>query len=181
MSQGRPQQHHQEQQPHPGLDSCSRPDPFAIPELIYIIGDYLDRQSVAITLRVCETWHQAFAPRIWSNIEVNSRMAAFPDRYSNLVKTIVLPFNNPTSSKFLDSLVCPNLSTLKICGLNCIELQAFEFSILAFIDRHKTTLTHLERIPVVTQEFLVALENCPLLQNLRVRLPDRQGFIRFAE
>ncbi|KAG0044039.1 hypothetical protein BGZ83_010722, partial [Gryganskiella cystojenkinii] len=129
---------------------------------------YLDAPTIAACLSVSQSWHAAFLPRFWSAIEVKvtskSMEPSFDliQKYTSLIRKIHISADNSLDTPDGSSIYCPNLTTLiiKQNGDNN------DNSHIAFIRRHKDTLTSLSVDRITSNDLLEAVIACPRLQKL---------------
>lgn len=151
---------------HPVLDS-NRPHPLAVPEILYMIGEQLDRNMLARCLRVSRTWHDALLARFWASLLIdlsqNGRRPSFDQvfRHSLLVRELEVVCGKKIEDKDSITVTFPGLTSLTIIysGPSCKASQ------IALIRRHKHTLTSLTVRLNATRNLLQAIKECPKLKS----------------
>ncbi|KAG0049267.1 hypothetical protein BGZ83_005908 [Gryganskiella cystojenkinii] len=101
--------------PHP---SPERPHALAIPEIIILVGEYMDNRSLTICLCVSKQWHRVLLPRFWHSLELSfgdpePSFEVF-QKHSHLIRELVIFAMYNLVYYDGDDLVCPNLQVLEI-------------------------------------------------------------------
>ncbi|KAG0051096.1 hypothetical protein BGZ83_004081 [Gryganskiella cystojenkinii] len=171
------QQQQQQQSSSDAIDA--KPSPLAIPEIMQLIGDYLDTLSITICLRVSRSWNQAFLHRIWRNVRIalhqyDGSLFAYLDKNSDLIRRLVTTAPN-SRIEFLNGnhLHCRQLSQLDVNGSNTNEPVLSEQNFVDLIKTHQPTLRRVSYMPAASEDLLDAVQGCSHLQQLKIRLPSQ--------
>ncbi|KAG0047449.1 hypothetical protein BGZ83_007507 [Gryganskiella cystojenkinii] len=147
----------------------------AIPaEVLFCIGQKVDRQSLASCTRVCRSWQQVFVTFFWDETFVDlSGQLPSPsfsnlNNHSHLVYKLVLRTNGVMDFPRQDPLTFPKLKDLTIERYNEGSL-AIDESLVAFITRHRMLLESVTFYAKTSEKFLDALSACPLLKKVSLR------------
>ncbi|KAG0041849.1 hypothetical protein BGZ83_001231 [Gryganskiella cystojenkinii] len=150
-------------------------NPLFIPEILSLIGHYLQPTTVFSCLQVCRLWYQAFLNFHWKTLQV-FRCQFFPRlgpdfsvllKYSKFIENLVIKLNRPFPSR----LYCPKLIHLEV-GLDGPEEGKNVNSLVQFLKRHHTTKswTTLSFMTPVAKTILDELEHLPAsVSNLHLR------------
>lgn len=92
-----------------------KPNPLEYPELVAIVGQFVERPDRCRCLRVSRLWYNAFLPLVWESVSLlpNARKPASVPlaRFAHLVKDLVYHANIRTK---YDQIEYPNLKSLKV-------------------------------------------------------------------
>ncbi|KAG0046279.1 hypothetical protein BGZ83_008537 [Gryganskiella cystojenkinii] len=146
----------------------------AIPEIILLIGEHLDKKPRVACLRLNRIFHQTLLSQLWKS-SILSEEPIGPDypeleSHSSLVKelTITGTFTSNPMSRILSRLQCENLSVLTVTH------RRFKQKPMAMmIERHKDTLQAVHYTIhddfVLSEDLMKALPSCGQLKELSIK------------
>ncbi|KAG0257821.1 hypothetical protein BG011_003750 [Mortierella polycephala] len=95
--------------------------PFDLPELMMIIGRFMDKKVLAACVLVSKAWYKTFAPFLWETIKLQERRRyrskdAPLDGFRNTrnwIRSVHIDFHRPTKLYWNEMPILPNLKVLK--------------------------------------------------------------------
>ncbi|KAF9907963.1 hypothetical protein BX616_000276 [Lobosporangium transversale] len=130
-------------------DSSS--NPLNLPEIISLIGNHLDRNSLTNALRVNKTWNVVLQHRFWYFVQLPSGWAMERLRTQPLSRTYL-----QNNCHFIRILLCPDDTLIDALLPNCCYLYELELSLIslkstALVLQNAQSLRSLSRRPNVHQ------------------------------
>jgi len=178
-SQLQKRRHVDRQDPQPHAASAI-PNPITIPEILILIGEYLDSRTILLCLRVCKKWYRLLLPIVWFEVKMNrsgpTHGPFILDIHKNSLLIRKLAFTAPTTnSAFLgdQQLHFCNLRELVLYPMSSKSSYVDEALLVNFIKAHRATLQKINCWHVASQALLDALEECTRLQQLTAKFPTR--------
>ncbi|GJJ74712.1 hypothetical protein EMPS_07070 [Entomortierella parvispora] len=125
----------------------------SINEILHMIGQFLDRHSLTICLRVNKEWHPIFIPLVWSEVKICLKTACFGhastvlEKYAPFIRKLVLlmeggNFEVKESDQERQPVFCPNL--VELFHPDEAYEDDLEEPLSDLIHRHRSSLKVLE-------------------------------------
>ncbi|KAG0046878.1 hypothetical protein BGZ83_007971 [Gryganskiella cystojenkinii] len=172
VNQGSPHQLHTQRYPSsPAATNnstlASPSDLLAIPEILILIGQWLDKRSLVPCIQVCKEWRQVFLGLLWKFIDIAWKTG--PDSstlstHSSLVHTLIL-----TTDDFscYSTIHLPSLTILEI-DQQWDEDEISDQALLRFLNRHSATIKELTTSCMTGDIMYTVAEFGPQLEKLRI-------------
>ncbi|KAG0049973.1 hypothetical protein BGZ83_005211, partial [Gryganskiella cystojenkinii] len=158
------------QQPRSGTPA--RSNPLGIPEILALIGSFLDNFSATVCLRVCSDWRRTLLPRVWSEVELQLHSPAnckpsltSLESHSSLIRKLTIYTFNEQFEYPGGHLWFPDLKEL-LFRTTWVDATVNERFILAMIQNHQSELKTISFGPVPSEPVLQAIQDCPRLEKL---------------
>lgn len=151
--------------------TIDRPRVLAIPEILHLIGSFLDKNSLAKLSRVSRAWRDIFLGFLWFDVKFASpprRDRPTPEvfaTHASLVRKLTL--SGKVEDHQTDFIHCHSLSTLTIEQDRATSIRP-QFKFDALVSRHQSTLTSFSLNQAGTEDLVNALVGCPKLEQLKI-------------
>lgn len=144
-------------------------NPFVIPELLEVIGQFMHPRTLTICCRVSHSWQDAFGRSLWAYLEIRPFQK---NPYSRLLREHALHIrrlwiHHETPWVFLDDMDFPNLLDFTIQNFDFHD-EVDTYLPHRFILRHQSTLTSVTINQDTTRSTVKALGQCKHLQHLQL-------------
>ncbi|KAG0050484.1 hypothetical protein BGZ83_004725 [Gryganskiella cystojenkinii] len=171
---GRPSARPQKQQQLEQQQEQNQHRALAIPEIILLIGEHLDKKPRVACLRINRIFHQTLLSQLWKSTILSEEPIGpdYPEleNHSTLVKelTITGTFTSNPMSRILSRLQCENLSVLTVT-----HRQVKQKPMATMIERHRDTLQAVHYTiyndVILSEDLLKALPSCGRLKELSIK------------
>ncbi|GJJ72154.1 hypothetical protein EMPS_04511 [Entomortierella parvispora] len=140
--------------------------PLAIPEILLLVGEQIDKDTLVKCLRVSHFWYDIFMVQFWKSMRIDvssgGKRPSFKQlaRHAILVRELEVVCGRVIKDTKSLTVTFPSLTSLSIIylGQSCEEAQ------VDLIRRHKDSLTFLDVQVNATRDLLRAIKDCPNLK-----------------